>query len=88
MSNVVSKTRNRLMPSMPTIYSMPKAGIQGMRSIDLHFAAGAIESIENPSDQKKSSGWRSVRGQIAPAVPPRNQQQHGRADHGEGEQAV
>ncbi len=32
MSKVVSRTRNRLMPSTPTKYSIPKAGIHGMRS--------------------------------------------------------
>src|SRR5687768_18399764 len=32
--NVVKSTRNRLMPSMPTMYSMPYTGIHGVRSIN------------------------------------------------------
>ncbi len=38
VSSVVSTTSTRLMPSMPTVYSMPKAGIQGTFSTKLEAA--------------------------------------------------
>ena len=55
MRNVVSNTRKMLMPSIPTIYSMPKAGIQGMRSIICISPLVPSNPFETPSDQKKLS---------------------------------
>ena len=40
VSVVVSTTSTRLMPSMPTVYSMPKAGIQGTFSTKVKPDAG------------------------------------------------
>ena len=56
--SVVRTTRTRLMPSMPTVYSMPKAGIQGTLSTNVKppmpGAAGSKDA-RSASERPKAS---------------------------------
>ena len=59
MSNVVSRTRNRLRPSIPTMYWMPKAGIQGIRSTSCISPVAPSKRLKTLSDQRKASALAS-----------------------------
>ncbi len=64
VSSVVSTTSTRLMPSMPTVYSMPKAGIQGTLSTNVKpptpVAAGSKEASSASERTKASSATASA----------------------------
>ena len=68
MRNVVSKTKKILMPSTPTMYSMPKPGIHGTRSTNCISPLMPSNRLKTMTDQTNASPLASNASEKSAAV--------------------